>query len=151
MHPVATTGSSGFMKIGEIAATTGVNVETIRYYEREGLVPPPARTASNYRSYGEEHRRRLTFIRRARDLGFSLSQVRELLGLADDSDRSCVAVDEIARKHRLQVRSKIAELTALRRELDSMIGQCRNGRIAECRIIEALAPAHAGHPLGKGR
>lgn len=139
------------MKIGEIAAATGVNVETIRYYEREGLVPPPARTASNYRSYGEGHRRRLTFIRRARDLGFSLIQVRELLGLADDSDRSCVAVDEIARKHRLQVRSKIAELTALRRELDSMIGQCRNGRIAECRIIEALAPAHAGRPLGKGR
>ena len=132
------------MKIGEIAAATGVHVETIRYYEREGLVPPPARTASNYRSYTEAHRQRLIFIRRARDLGFSLVQVRELLDLADESDRSCVAVDEIARKHRAQVRAKIAELTALRQELDYMIGQCRHGSISECRIIEALAPAGAG-------
>ena len=128
------------MKIGEIAAATGVHVETIRYYEREGLVPSPARTASNYRSYGQEHRRRLTFIRRARDLGFSLNQVRELLGLADDRERSCEAVDEIARRHRIQVRAKIAELSALRRELDNIIGQCRHGRIAECRIMNALAP-----------
>lgn len=130
------------MRIGEIAAATGVHVETIRYYEREGLVPPPARTASNYRSYGEAHRKRLTFIRRARDLGFSLLQVRELLGLADDRERPCEAVDEIARKHRTQVRAKIAELTALRKELDSMIGQCRHGRISECRIIEALVPVY---------
>ncbi|MGA9581671.1 MAG: helix-turn-helix domain-containing protein [Allosphingosinicella sp.] len=133
------------MKIGEIAAATGVHVETIRYYEREGLVPPPARTASNYRSYGGAHRKRLTFIRRARDLGFSLVQVRELLDLADDRGRPCDAVDEIARKHRAQVRTKIAELTALRKELDSMIGQCRHGTISECRIIEALVP---GEPVG---
>lgn len=132
------------MKIGEIAAATGVNIETIRYYEREGLVPPPARTASNYRCYGEAHRRRLSFIRRARDLGFSLLQVRELLGLADDRDRPCDAVDEIARKHRTQVRAKIAELTALRKALDRMIGQCRHGSISECRIVEALAPGRDG-------
>jgi Cu(I)-responsive transcriptional regulator len=128
------------MKIGEMAAATGVGVETIRYYEREGLVPPPARTASNYRSYGEAHLKRLTFIRRARDLGFSIVQVRELLGLADEEDRNCEAVDEIARKHHGEVVRKIAELTALGDELESIIGQCRHGRIAECRIIEALAP-----------
>ena len=128
------------MKIGEIAAATGVHIETIRYYEREGLVPSPARTASNYRSYGEPHRKRLTFIRRARDLGFSLIQVRELLDLADDRDRPCAAVDELARKHRAQVRKKITELTALRRELDNMIGQGRHGSISECRIVEALVP-----------
>ncbi|HEX8379750.1 MAG TPA: helix-turn-helix domain-containing protein [Allosphingosinicella sp.] len=128
------------MKIGDIAAATGVHVETIRYYEREGLVPSPPRTASNYRSYGDAHRRRLTFIRRARDLGFSLVQVRELLDLADDRERPCVAVDEIASKHLLRVREKIAELTALRKELDHMIGQCRHGSISECRIIDALAP-----------
>ena len=128
------------MKIGEIAAATGVHVETIRYYEREGLVPPPARTAANYRSYGEAHRKRLTFIRRARDLGFSLAQVRELLDLADDRDRPCAAVDELARKHRTKVRAKIAELTALRRELDNMIGQGRHGSISDCRIVDALAP-----------
>jgi Cu(I)-responsive transcriptional regulator len=131
------------MKIGEIAAATGVHVETIRYYEREGLVSPPARTAGNYRSYSESHRKRLTFIRRARDLGFSLIQVRELLDLADDRDRPCETVDEIARKHRTQVRAKIAKLTALRKELDSMIGQCRHGSISECRIIEALVPGEA--------
>lgn len=131
------------MKIGEIAAATGIHIETIRYYEREGLVPPPARTASNYRSYGDAHRKRLTFIRRSRDLGFSLAQVRELLGLADDRDRPCEAVDEIASRHRAQVRLKIAELTALRKELDKMIGECRHGRIAECRIIEVLAPGNA--------
>lgn len=128
------------MKIGEIAAATGVGVETIRYYEREGLVPPPARTSSNYRSYGDAHLKRLTFIRRARDLGFSIAQVRELLGLADEEDRDCAAVDEIARKHHGEVVRKIAELTALGDELESIIGQCRHGRIAECRIIEALAP-----------
>ena len=141
MHPVATTGSSAFMKIGEIAAATGIHVETIRYYEREGLVPPPARTASNYRSYGEAHLKRLTFIRRARDLGFSLLQVRELLDLSDDRDRPCDAVDEIARRHQVEVEKKIAELTALGAELRSVIGQCRHGRVAECRIIEALAQA----------
>jgi Cu(I)-responsive transcriptional regulator len=131
------------MKIGEIAAATGVNIETIRYYERERLVPPPGRTAANYRSYGDSHVKRLTFIRRARDLGFSLNQVRELLDLADDRDRPCEAVDAIAREQRRKVAKKIAELNALRRELDHLIGQCRHGRIAECRIIDALAPRNA--------
>ena len=128
------------MKIGEIATATGMSVETIRYYEREGLVSAPGRTAANYRSYGGEHLRRLTFIRRARDLGFSLSQVRALLNLSDDRDRPCDAVDQLAREHRAQVSRKITELKALGRELDNLIGQCRHGRIAECRIIDALAP-----------
>lgn len=129
------------MKIGEIAAATGISVETIRYYEREGLVAAPGRTAANYRAYGGDHLRRLTFIRRARDLGFSLTQVRALLDLSDDRDRPCEAVDELAREHRTQVSRKITELKALGRELDNLIGQCRHGRIAECRIIDALAPA----------
>jgi Cu(I)-responsive transcriptional regulator len=129
------------MKIGEIATATGISVETIRYYERERLLTPPPRTAANYRSYNEGHRRRLSFIRRARDLGFSLAQVRELLDLADDRERPCEAVDEIARQHRGQVSRKIRQLTALGRELDNLIGQCSRGRIAECRIIDALAPA----------
>jgi len=129
------------MKIGEIAAATGMSVETIRFYEREGLVSAPGRTAANYRSYAGEHLRRLTFVRRARDLGFSLTQVRALLDLSDDRDRSCEAVDELAREHLAQVSRKIVELKALGRELDNLIGQCRHGRIAECRIIDALAPA----------
>lgn len=128
------------MKIGEIATATGMSVETIRYYEREGLVSAPGRTAANYRSYGSEHLRRLTFIRRARNLGFSLNQVRALLDLSDDRDRPCDAVDQLAREHRVQVSRKISELKALGRELDNLIGQCRHGRIADCRIIDALAP-----------
>lgn len=128
------------MKIGQIAAATGLHIETIRFYEREGLVSPPDRTAGNYRSYDGKHLKRLSFIRRARDLGFSLAQVRELLDLADDRDRPCDAVDTLARDQRAKVSQKIAELTALRRELDNLIGQCRHGRIAECRIIDALAP-----------
>jgi Cu(I)-responsive transcriptional regulator len=131
------------MKIGEIAARTGLQVETVRYYEREGLVCPPIRTAANYRSYSEEHLKRLTFIRRARDLGFSLSQVRELLDLADDRHKPCGAVDALARAQRAKVSRKIAELTALKRELDRLIGDCKRGRISECLIIDALAPVEA--------
>lgn len=133
--------------IGELAKATGTKVETIRYYERIGLLPAPARTGGNYRAYAAEHLGRLSFVRRARDLGFSLDQVRELLGLADQKDRSCEAVDEIAREHLAEVDRKIADLGALRRELDNLIGQCRCGTIADCRIIEALAPSpHADAP-----
>ena len=135
------------MKIGELGAATGTKVETIRYYEQSGIMPAPARSASNYRSYGREHVQRLSFIRRARDLGFPLDQVRELLSLADDQNRSCVAVDEIARAHLVTVGRKKAELDALGAELERLIGQCSKGRISNCRIIEALAeprPADGG-------
>jgi Cu(I)-responsive transcriptional regulator len=129
------------LAIGRLAKRTGTKVETIRYYERIGLLPAPARTDGNYRSYDESHFGRLSFIRRARDLGLSLDQVRELLGLADERDRSCEAVDQIARQHLGEVERKIADLTALRDELTDLIGRCRRGTIAECRIIETLAPA----------
>ncbi len=128
------------LAIGDLAKRTGTKVETIRYYERIGLLPAPGRTEGNYRSYDERHLGRLSFVRRARDLGFSLDQVRELLGLADDRDRSCEAVDVIARQHLAEVERKIEALTALREELADVIGRCRRGTVAECRIIEALAP-----------
>lgn len=128
------------LNIGALARATGTKVETIRWYERVGLLPAPARSAGNYRTYGEAHLGRLSFIRRARDLGFSLEQIRALLDLAEDRERSCDAVDVIAREHLDEVDRKIADLQALRRELDSLIGQCRHGKVAECRIIEALAP-----------
>lgn len=126
--------------IGELGAATDTKVVTIRYYERIALLPEPLRTSGNYREYSPEHLNRLSFIRRARDLGFSLSQVRGLLGLADQRDRPCEAVDAIAREHLAQVDRKIVDLAALRRELDSIIGQCGHGTVAECRIIEALSP-----------
>jgi Cu(I)-responsive transcriptional regulator len=129
------------MKIGEMASATATNIETVRYYEKIGLLPPPARTGANYRSYGKEHLARLSFIRRARDLGFTLDQVRELLGLADDRGRSCAAVDAIATGHLAGIDRKLADLQALRSELSRLIGDCRQGTVAECLIIEALAPA----------
>ena len=129
------------LNIGALARATGTKVETIRWYERVGLLPAPARSAGNYRTDGEAHLGRLSFIRRARDLGFSLDQIRTLLDLAEDRERSCDAVDVIASEHLEDVDRKIADLQALRRELDSLIGQCRHGKVAECRIIEALGPS----------
>lgn len=127
--------------IGGLAKATGTKVETIRFYEKMGLLPLPARTQSNYRIYGAMHLGRLSFIRRARDLGFPLEQVRELLGLADQPDRSCAEVDVIARQHLEEVERKIADLTALRDELTDVLDHCQCGTIAHCGIIESLAPA----------
>lgn len=129
-----------FLTIGELGRRTNTKVETVRYYERIGLLATPRRTAGNYRAYGAEHLNLLSFIRRSRDLGFSIDQVRALLDLADQRERSCDAVDAIAKEHRTEVDRKIADLRALRRELDSMIDQCRCGTVADCRIIEALSP-----------
>ena len=128
--------------IGELAKATATKAETIRYYERIGLLPKPSRTAGNYRSFSTGHLGRLSFVRRARDLGFSIEQARDLLGLSDQGDRPCEAVDAIARQHLTEVNRKIRDLQALRQELDSLIGQCGQGTVAECRIIEALSPVH---------
>lgn len=137
------------MSIGDLARATGTKSETIRYYERIGLLPKPSRTAANYRSYDIAELARLSFIRRARALGFGIEQVSALLDLADRQDRSCDAVDVLATGHLQMIDSKIADLTALRRELAALIGQCRRGTIAECRILDALAPAtsaiHSGN------
>jgi DNA-binding transcriptional MerR regulator len=104
---------------------------------------PPARATSHtgeLPDYSVAHVSRLTFARRARDLGFSIEKIRALLDLADHKEQSCEAVDAIAREHLADVKRKLADLSALRRELESMIGQCRHGTVAECRILEALAP-----------
>lgn len=128
------------LSIGALARATGTTVETIRWYERIGMLPVPARTPGNYRSYGPAHLERLSFVRRARDLGFTLDQVRDLLGFADQKERSCDEVDRIAREHLADVDRKVAGLEALRHELQSLIGQCCHGTVAECRIIGALSP-----------
>lgn len=128
------------MNIGELARAADTKAETIRYYERIGLLPPPPRTAGNYRDYSAAHISRLAFTRRARDLGFSIEQIRTLLDLADHKEQSCEAVDAIANERLADVKRKLADLSALRRELESLTGQCRHGTVAECRILEALAP-----------
>ena len=128
------------MNIGELARAADTKAETIRYYERIGLLASPPRTAGNYRAYSAMHVSRLVFTRRARDLGFSIEQIRALLDLADQKEQPCEAVDAIAREHLADVKRKLAHLLALRRELESLIGQCRHGTVAECRILETLAP-----------
>ena len=126
------------MKIGELSRATGTNIETIRYYERIGLLPAPDRTAANYRSYGDPHRARLTFVRHSRDLGFTIEEIRSLLDLSDDPGRDCSEADRIASRHLAQVEEKIAQLTLLREELTRIVGRCRGGIAADCRVIEAL-------------
>ena len=130
------------LRIGDLARATNTKVETIRYYELIGLLPAPFRPSGNFRAYAPEHLGRLSFIRRARDLGFTLDKVRALLGLSDQKRHSCEAVDVIARAHLADVSRKIEDLKALRAELDSIINQCGRGTIADCRIIEALAPTN---------
>ncbi len=125
--------------IGTLGKAAGVNVETIRYYERIGLLPAPRRTESGYRLYGREHADRLAFVRHGRELGFSLEAIRELLAMSDDPSRSCEEADRIARVHLREVEARIASLTALRGELNRMIEQCGRGRISDCRVIEVLA------------
>ncbi|ARS26969.1 MerR family transcriptional regulator [Sphingomonas sp. KC8] len=126
--------------IGNLAKATDTKVETIRYYERIGLLAAPERTGSNYRAYGAEALARLSFIRRARDLGFSIDQVRALLDLAGDKQRDCGSVDTLASEHLAEVDRKLADLNALRRELSALIISCNGGTVSECRILEALAP-----------
>ncbi|TPE45732.1 MerR family transcriptional regulator [Amaricoccus solimangrovi] len=138
------------LSIGQLSEATGVKVPTIRYYEQIGLLPEPDRTGGNRRLYGEATRKRLAFVRHARDLGFPLESIRELLRMSDDPERSCVAADDIARRQLRAVKARIARLIALRDELERMLEMCSRGTIAECRVIETLgdhalcAEDHAG-------
>lgn len=128
------------LKIGDLAKATGTKVVTVRYYEQAGLLPAPRRTSGNYRAYDADHLHRLRFIRRCRDLGFSVEQVHELLALSEHGERDCCAVDRIAQEHLTTVERKIADLQRLADELRRISSQCQGGTVAECRIIEALSP-----------
>ncbi len=125
--------------IGDLARVASTKVETIRYYEKIGLMPSAARTAGNHRAYSAAHRDRLAFIRHARELGFSLDDIRALLELSDRPDASCTHADGIARRHLDGVRSRIARLQALESELTRMIEDCASSTVSECRVIEVLA------------
>jgi DNA-binding transcriptional MerR regulator len=127
------------LSIGELSRHTGVKVTTIRYYESVALLQEPPRTAAGRRVYGTPDLRRLNFIRHARDLGFEVDDIRELLALTDTPEKSCARVDAIARQHLREVEDKIARLELLRGELNRMVNQCRRGRVADCRIIDTLA------------
>ncbi|WCP16139.1 HTH-type transcriptional regulator CueR (plasmid) [Sphingobium sp. AntQ-1] len=132
------------MKIGAIAKQTGLKIETIRFYEAEGLIEPPTRSGGNYRLYGQTHLDRLSFIKRSRDLGFTLDQVRDLLRLADNPRGSCEAVDSIVALHIDEIDRKLADLTALRSEVVRWGGDCEATTIAECKVIDALSSGAPG-------
>lgn len=125
--------------IGALSQRTGVNIETIRYYERIRLIPPPPRTDSGRRLYGAEDIRRLTFIRHARDLGFDIAVIKTMLALQEVPEASCEQVGRIASDQLAAVESRIHRLLGLRTELTRMINECENGKVATCRIIEVLA------------
>ncbi len=130
------------LAIGALATAAGVKVPTIRYYESVDLLPEPVRTDSNRRIYGDRDVRRLSFIRHARELGFEVEAIRELLALADEPQRPCAEADAIALAHLADIESKIGRLELLRGEVKRMLGDCARGRIRECRVIEVLA-SHA--------
>jgi DNA-binding transcriptional MerR regulator len=127
------------LPIGELARRTAVKVPTIRFYEQIGLLPTPARTEGNQRRYGKTEVDRLNFIRHARELGFEVDDIRQLLAMSAEPQASCHTADSIARSHLGEIERRIASLQALKMELTRMIDECGHGRICDCRIIEALA------------
>lgn len=137
--PRSDTKSRGSqLTIGALADRTRVNVETIRYYERIGLLPSPPRSAGRHRLYEDLHYRRLAFIRRARELGFSQSDVRMLLGLGAGHGLTCEEVRELTEVHLAAIRDKIRDLRRLERILSGLAARCRSGTVPDCPILEAL-------------
>lgn len=126
------------MKIGEVAERSGCHPETVRYYERIGLLPAPPRTASGYRDYRPADADRLRFISRGRALGFSLEEIRSLLGLAEDDGLSCQDVDRLARGHLLDIQTRLSDLQRMASELERVIGSCSGGERGQCAILDTL-------------
>ncbi|QUS37844.1 MerR family transcriptional regulator [Tardiphaga alba] len=135
--------------IGEASRATGIKVPTIRYYEGVGLLPPPSRSEGKQRRYQREDIVRLNFIRHARDLGFEIGDIRELLTLSKQPDQSCDEIDVITRRHLSDVERRISQLSALRAELLRMVSECSHGRVSECRVIETLS--ETGRPDTRAR
>ena len=124
--------------IGALSQATGVNIETIRYYERIGILPAPPRSSGGHRLYDVGHVKRLAFVRRTRELGFSLQEVRELLGLVDGGEVTCDQVKALTLGHLADVRQRIADLRRMERVLGDMAATCDGGAVPECPIVEAL-------------
>ncbi len=126
---------------GRVSAQAGVNIETVRYYERIGLLPAPPRSEGGHRIYSEELLRRLIFIRRSRELGFTLEEVRGLLALVDGGDYTCAEVKALTLDHLGEVRRKLADLERLEAVLDDMAASCDGGQVPDCPVIDALFEA----------
>ncbi len=124
--------------IGVLSAEAGVNIETIRYYERIGLMPAPPRTEGRQRVYDNGYFKRLTFIRRSRELGFSLDQIRDLLGLVRGHNLTCAEVKAVTEQHIGDIRRKVKDLKRLERVLVELAAQCRGNAVPDCPILDAL-------------
>ena len=132
------------MRIGELAQKAGVDVQTVRYYEREGLLDAPARTGSGYRAYGPEHLERLNFVRHCRSLDMPLAEIKRLLEMSRDARVSCDQVNDLVRAHLGRVQAKRLALERLESQLVALNAQCESGhRVADCGILEELI--HAAH------
>ena len=125
--------------IGALSTETGVNIESIRYYEKIGLMPAPPRTQGRQRVYDSAHLKRLTFIRRSRELGFSLDQIRELLGLAPGHELTCAEVKAMTEEHVTEIRQKVKDLKKLERVLTDLAARCSGDAVPDCPILDALS------------
>jgi MerR family transcriptional regulator, mercuric resistance operon regulatory protein len=144
------SGIATRLTIGTLSDRTGCNIETIRYYERIELMPRPARSEGGHRLYGEEHVKRLGFIRRSRELGFTLDQIRTLLRLVDGRRYTCAQVKRITVEHLDEIRRKVADLRIIERVLKDMAAQCDGGAVPRCAVIDALfeqAPAKGSQSI----
>jgi DNA-binding transcriptional MerR regulator len=127
------------ISIGDLSRQTGVKVPTIRYYEQVGLLAAPIRTEGKQRRYGAPDVTRLNFIRRSRELGFEVDDIRELLALSAQPEQPCENADKITARHLASVNQRISQLNALRAELSRMLANCDGGCVADCRVLESLA------------
>lgn len=133
------------MRIGELARQTGVDVQTIRYYEREGLIAAPNRTESGYRQYRHEHLDTLNFIRHCRSLDMTLAEVRTLLGFRDRPEQGCSDIDRLLARHLAQVHQRITQMQQLEQQLRALQQRCGEQRsVAECGILQSLNAAAEG-------
>ncbi|MBI2735943.1 MAG: helix-turn-helix domain-containing protein [Rhodospirillales bacterium] len=126
------------LSIGSLSQRSGVNIETIRYYEKIGVMPKPGRSAGGYRTYGPEHVKRLHFVRRGRELGFALDELRGLLHLVDGHAYTCAQVHALTIEHLKDIRQKIADLKKLERVMLDMAAGCSRDQSPECPVIDAL-------------
>lgn len=128
----------GNLSIGTLSKLSAVNIETIRYYERVGLLPSPPRTQGGHRVYGSSHLQRLQFVKRSRELGFSIDEIRALLGLVDGG-YTCAEVQALTLKHLADVQAKISDLRRLEATLAEISSQCTGEQVPDCPVIEALS------------
>ena len=138
--------------IGNLSKQSGVNIETIRYYEKIGVMPAPGRNAGGFRIYEPDHLKRLSFVRRSRQLGFSLDEVRNLLRLVDGHGHTCAEVHALMLSHLAEIRRKIRDLRRLQRAMAEMAARCSGESVPECPIVDALfdAPAAGRHRYPAG-